>query len=102
MAEIHAVRPGETQKLIKAMENFDARMRQAGAPPLMDMDGIRKTLLAADRIQSLNKALVAEVNKGRDADPQKLQTLSDQLATAQKSLTNQVIRPEVMSELLKP
>lgn len=102
MAEIRAVRPGETQKLIKAMENFDARMRQAGAPPLIDMDGLRKTLYAADRIQTLNQALVSEVNRGRDADPQKLQSLSDQLATAQKALTNHIVKPEVLSGLLKP
>lgn len=102
MAEIRAVRPGDTQALIKAIEKFDAQMRQAGAPALLDMDGIRKTLQAADRIQQLNTALVAEANKGRDANPERIQSLSAQLQMAQQALSNPIVKTDVLKGLLQP
>jgi hypothetical protein len=102
LAQIQAVRPGDTQGLIKAMESFDAKMQQAGAPALLDLDGVRKTLLAADRIQQLNAALVAEASKGREVDPQKIKSISAQLNEAHKSLSNPIVKPEVLKDLMRP
>jgi hypothetical protein len=96
LAEIRAVPPGDTVKLMAAMERFDTKMRAAGAPSIIDMDKMRKTMEGLNRVQELNRQLVAETEKGRNADPNKIQALAKEVLAAQKQMPQQFIKTDVL------
>jgi hypothetical protein len=100
LAEIRSVPPGDTVKLMAAMERFDSKMRAAGAPSIIDMDKMRKTMEGLNRIQDLNRQLIAETEKGRNADPNKIQSLSKEVLAAQKQMPQQFIKTEVLQQQL--
>ena len=100
LADIQAVPPGDTKKMIAAMERFDAQMRAAGAPAIIDMDNLRKMLEASDRIQSLNRQMLAEAEKGRTADASKLKALSQEMQSVQQAMPRQVIKTDVVQKLM--
>jgi hypothetical protein len=100
LAEIRSVPPGDTVKLMAAMERFDSKMRAAGAPSIIDMDKMRKTMEGLNRIQELNRQLVAETEKGRNADPNKIQALAKDVVAAQKQMPQQFIKTEVLQQQL--
>ena len=100
LADIQAVPPGDTKKLMAAMERFDAQMRAAGAPSIIDMDNLRKTLEATDRLQLLNRQLVAEAEKGKNADPIKVKALSQDIQATQLAMPRQFIKTNVLNKQL--
>jgi hypothetical protein len=100
LAEIRSVPPGDTVKLMAAMERFDSKMRAAGAPSIIDMDKMRKTMEGLTKIQELNRQLVAETEKGRNADPNKIQALAKDVVAAQKSMPQQFIKTDVLQQQL--
>lgn len=100
VADIQAVPPGDTKKLIAAMERFDTQMRAAGAPAIIDMDSLRKMLEAADRLQSLNRQMMTEAEKGRNSDASKLKALSQEIQTVQQTMPRQVINANVLQKMM--
>jgi hypothetical protein len=102
LADIQAVPPGDTKGLIAAMGRFDAQMQAAGAPALIDMDNLRKTLEGADRLQQLNRQLVAEAEKGRTADINKVKALQQELQTVRQAMPRQFIKTDVLQKQLAP
>jgi hypothetical protein len=100
LADIQAVPPGDNKKLMAAMERFDAQMRAAGAPSIIDMDNLRKTLDATDRLQLLNRQLVAEAEKGKNADPIKVKALSQEIQATQLAMPRQFIKTNVLTKQL--
>jgi hypothetical protein len=98
LTEILAVPPGDTKKIIAVMERFDEQFRAAGAPPVLDMPKLKKTLEAADRIQSVNKLLIAESSKGKAADLGKINGLSQEIMRLQSEMPKQFYN---MDELRK-
>ena len=100
LADIQAVPPGDTKKLMAAMERFDAQMRAAGAPSIIDMDNLRKMLEATDKLQLLNKQLIAESEKARGADANKLKALSQEIQAVQQSMPKQYIKTDVLQQQL--
>lgn len=100
LAEIRAVPPGDTKKLMAALERFETRMRAAGAPSIIDMDKMRKTMEGLSRVQELNRQLIAETEKGRSADPTKIQSLGKDLVAAQREMPQQFIKTDVLQQQL--
>ena len=100
LADIQAVPPGDTKKMMAAMERFDTQMRAAGAPSIIDMDNLRKMLESSDRIQLLNRQLMAEADKGRSADASKIKTLSQEIQSVQLAMPKQVIKTDVVQKLM--
>jgi hypothetical protein len=102
LADIQAVPPGDTKGLMAAMGRFDAQMQAAGAPALIDMDNLRKTLEGADRLQLLNRQLVAEAEKGRTADVTKVKALTEEIQTIRQAMPRQFIKTEVLQKQMAP
>ena len=100
LADIQAVPPGDAKKMMAAMERFDTQMRAAGAPSIIDMDNLRKMLESSDRIQLLNRQLMAEADKGRSADASKIKTLSQEIQSVQLAMPKQVIKTDVVQKLM--
>ena len=100
VADILAVPPGDTKKLIAVMDKFNVELREAGAPPVLDMDKLHKMLEGVDRMKALNTQLVAEAMKGRDADTVKVQALSKEIASIQAAMPKQFVNPAVMGKVL--
>jgi len=100
LADIQAVPPGDTKKMIAAMERFDAQMRATGAPSIIDMDKLRKMLESSDRLQLLNRQLVTEAEKGRTADATKIKALSQEIQSVQQAMPRQVIKTDVVQKLM--
>ena len=99
LADIQAVPPGDTKKMMAAMERFDAQMRAAGAPSIIDMDNLRKMLEASDRLQALNRQIVAEAEKGRNSDANKLKALSQEIQKVQQAMPLQIVKADVLQKL---
>lgn len=102
LAELQAVPPGDTKTMMAVMTKFDAQMQAAGAPSIIDLDKLRQSLMAADQMQQLNKQLVAEAEKGRNADPARVKALSAELQASQKSISQQFIKADVLQKQLSP
>jgi hypothetical protein len=102
LAEIQAVPPGDTKGLIAAMVRFDAQMQAAGAPAIMDMEKLRKTLDGVEQIQQKNRELIAEAEKGRAADPVKVKALSQEIQQMQQALPRQFIKTDVLQKQMTP
>ncbi len=102
LADIQAVPPGDTKGLLAAVGRFDAQMQAAGAPALIDMDNLRKTLEGADRLQQLNRQLVAEAEKGRTADINKVKALSQEIQTLRQGMPRQFIKTDVLQKQMAP
>lgn len=100
MAEILAVPPGDTKRMLTAMQHFDAQMRAAGAPALIDMGNLRKMLEGAGKMQELNRQLMAEAEKGRNADVAKIKSLSQDITAIQAAMPRVFIKPEVLQRTL--
>jgi hypothetical protein len=100
LADIQAVPPGDTKKLMAAMVRFDAQMQAAGAPSIIDMDNLRKMLEATDKLQQLNRQLIAESEKARGADANKLKALSQEIQAVQLSMPKQYIKTDVLQKQL--
>lgn len=102
LAEIRAVPPGDTRKLMEVVTRFDGQMRAAGAPSIIDLDKLRQNLEGAERIQRLNRQLMAEAERGRDADAAKVKALAAEIQAVQKSLPQQFIRTDVLQRSSAP
>ena len=102
MAEIQAIKPGDTKKMMEVMTRFDAQMQIASGTSIIDLDKLRQTLEAADRMQQINQQLVAESSKGRGADPVKVQALANEMQAAQKSLPQAYIKTDALQKQLAP
>jgi hypothetical protein len=102
IAEIQSVPPGDTKRMMAAMEHFDAQMRAAGAPSIIDMDKLRKSLEATNRIQELNRQLIAEAEKGRTADANKVRSLNQEILAMQKSMPHQFIKTDALQKQMTP
>ncbi len=102
LADIQAVKPGDINGLMAAMGRFDAQLQATGAPPLIDMDNLRKMLEGTQRVQRLSSQLIAESEKGRAADPNKVNALSAELRTAQAALPRQIIKADALKKQMAP
>ena len=102
LTDIQAVKPGDINGLMAAMGRFDAQMQAAGGPALIDMDNLRKTLEGTQRVQRLSSQLVAESEKGRAADPNKVNALTAELRAAQASLPRQFIKADALKKQMTP
>lgn len=100
LADIQAVPPGDNKKLMAAMERFDAQMQAAGAPSIIDMDNLRKMLESTDKLQQLNRQLIAESEKARGADANKLKALSQEIQAVQLAMPKQYIKTDVLQKQL--
>lgn len=100
MAELAAVPPGDNKRLYEVLARFDSQLRAAGVPPILEMDKLRKVFDGADRIQDLNRQLLAEAQKGKAADPARLRDLSSQLSAIQTQIPRQFIRADVMEKAM--
>lgn len=100
LAEIQAVPPGDSKKMMAAIERFDAQMRATGAPSIIDLDNIRKMLESSDRLQQLNRLLVTEAEKGRNADAIKVKAWTQEIQTVQQAMPRQFIKPDVLKKQL--
>lgn len=100
LADIQAVPPGDTKKLMAAMIRFDAQMQAAGAPSIIDMDNLRKMLESTDKLQQLNRQLIAESEKARGADANKLKALSQEIQAVQLAMPKQYIKTDVLQKQL--
>ena len=102
LADIQAVKPGDINGLMAAMGRFDAQLQATGAPPLIDMDNLRKMLEGTQRVQRLSSQLIAESEKGRAADPNKVNALAAELRTAQAALPRQIIKADALKKQMAP
>lgn len=84
--EIMAAGPGDTKRVIAAIENLDAQMRALGMPSVIDMPKFRQMMLGAEHIQDISRRLTEENQKGKQADPAKLQSLLGELSAAQAAM----------------
>lgn len=100
LAEIQAVPPGDSKKMMAAIERFDAQMRAAGAPSIIDLDNIRKMLESSDRLQQLSRLLVTEAEKGRNADAVKVKAWTQEIQTVQQAMPRQYIKADVLKKQL--
>ena len=100
LADIQAVPAGDTKKLMAAMVRFDAQMQAAGAPSIIDMDNLRKMLESTDKLQQLNRQLLAESEKARGADANKLKALSQEIQAVQLAMPKQYIKTDVLQKQL--
>ena len=100
LAEIQAVPPGDSKKMMVAMERFDAQMRAAGAPSIIDLDNMRKMLESSDRLQQLNRLLVTEAEKGRNADAVKVKAWAQEILTVQQAMPRQFIKADILKKQL--
>jgi hypothetical protein len=102
IAEIQAIPPGDTRQMLAAMTRYDAQMRAAGVPSVIDLEKLRLTLESTDRMQELGRQLIAESEKGRGADPVRVKALSAEIQAAYKNVPQQFIRNDVLQRQLKP
>lgn len=102
LAEIQAVPPGDTKALIAAVGRFDAQMQAAGAPAIIDMGMLRKSLEGVELLQQKNRELIAEAEKGRAADPAKVKALSQEIQRMQQALPRQFIKTDVLQKQTAP
>jgi hypothetical protein len=102
IAELQAIPPGDTKKMLAAMTRYDAQMRAAGVPSVIDVEKLRLTLESTDRMQELGRQLIAESEKGRGADPNRVRALSAEIQAAQKNMPQQFIRNDVLQRQLSP
>jgi hypothetical protein len=102
IADLQAIPPGDTKKMLAAMTRYDAQMRAAGVPSVIDVEKLRLTLESTDRMQELGRQLIAESEKGRGADPNRVRALSAEIQAAQKNMPQQFIRNDVLQRQLSP
>ena len=101
MAEISAVPPGDNKRMLDVITRFDAQMRAAGAPAIINIDNLRKMMESSQRMQELNKKLLAEAEKGRAADPVKLRSMSQEMSALQAAMPHQFVNQDVLQRTLK-
>ena len=102
LADIQAVPPGDSKGLIAAMGRFDAQMQAAGAPAIIDMGKLRKTLEGVEYMQQKKRELIAEAEKVRAADPVKVKALSQEIQLMQETLPRQFIKTDVLQKQMTP
>jgi hypothetical protein len=102
LAELQAIPPGDGKKMLAAMTRYDAQMRAAGVPSVIDLEKLRLTLESTDRMQELGRQLIVESEKGRGADPARVKALSAEIQAVQKNIPQQFIRNDVLQRQLSP
>ena len=102
LAEIQSITPGDTKKMMAAIERFDGQMRAAGVPSIIDLDNFRKMLETTDRLQQLNRLLVEEANKGRNADGPKVKAMAQEIQILQQAMPRQFIKTDVLKKQMAP
>jgi hypothetical protein len=102
LAELQAIPPSDGKKMLAAMTRYDAQMRAAGVPSVIDLEKLRLTLESTDRMQELGRQLIVESEKGRGADPARVKALSAEIQAAQKNIPQQFIRNDVLQRQLSP
>ncbi len=101
VSEIMKAGPGDTKKIIGAMEKLDAQMREAGMPSIIDMPKFRQMIIGADRLQEISKRLQEESQKGQQADAARIQSLLKELAAVQAAMPRTPYDTAALEKVMK-
>ncbi len=90
---IASIEPGDSRKVLSAVEGLNKELTSAGFGGSIDIDLIRDMVEKSERIKVLNAALLKEAGKGSSADGERLSRLSKELGALQSEM------PEMLQKI---
>lgn len=100
--EIQSIPPNDTKRMLAAVAKFDAAMQAAGMPSVINLEQLRVTMEASNRMQQLSRELTAEADKGKNADAARMSSLSREIQSLQKSTTGSIVKHDALARLTQP
>lgn len=95
---IRQAEPGDINAIILAMEQFDRRLIEAGIDNPIDMNAIKQLLRSTNKLHQLNMALLAEAERGVNADHERLRRLSQEIQQLLPKL-QPLMTPKLLNEV---